>query len=431
MVKVLLHGNLDLDHSRVPRRTQDVGNAKGRVGYFDFIKRGGLREVLDAVKVPLHVSTTGMDLLVLKRLDPKLLENLNPNVIFTKGPFSHIMPSAYPGLRGVALSFGDRAVRECLGNRVSPIGFVSEYDFWSGLVHDAVKARWEATLVNEEQQRPFLRHELDDGRSVEDIVRVMGDDGQYSMPTFIARSNEKDKYNLSGIAHEVFSGLKRPEEFVEELRKAVELAGQRGFQTVTFLTDLEVILLSQLFNADGTTLTDARLDTWIGFQEALANSGLEIEGIRKSEDLGKYVGRDLRRVILPPRDLNPKWTDPRQDEFKQRVRSLVDRTLESGDSYKIGALLIAVGPYAESAIFGVLRPPAKGKKGRILDGREGELRILPDMNRYLEQAHILHSLEQGHFTVSEFISGLPKPVQEYLTLVHDILREEVVPLIEK
>jgi len=260
--------------------------------YRKMLKDGGFLTMLQAIRVPVELSVQAEDISFLATANPAIVEEMrsNPKISMLQGPYTHTLPSFFPGTTWGQLALGKKVLKHYLGEKLSWVGSLPEVDVSTFVMPFLKQAGWSGILVLEDLHYTYEYRKETDTR-----IPLTGKTILRSGKTpLIVAVGEK----LRDIYNKFYRGFTTAKEFLDALE---DKATESKLNFVIFYIDFEV---PQVNAING----NSRLDLWEEFYQTLADSSMNFCHFQdpKVKRFIQGVAREMPETQIDPRPM-PKW----------------------------------------------------------------------------------------------------------------------------
>ena len=260
--------------------------------YREMLEGGEFLTMLQAIRVPIELSVQAEDISFLATVNPAIVEEIrsNPKISVLHGPYTHTLPSFFPGTLQRQLALGKKVLEHHLKEKLSWVGSLPEVDVSTSIMPFLKKAGWGSVLVLEDLHYTYEYRKETDTRiplTGKTILRFG------KMPLIVAAGER-----LRDIYHKFYRGFATAEEFLSALK---DKAAASKFNFVIFYIDFEI---PQVNAING----NSRLDLWKEFCQALADSSMSFCHFQDPEvkRFIQSVSREMPETQIDSRPM-PKW----------------------------------------------------------------------------------------------------------------------------
>jgi len=406
---------LNVDHSDVPTKT-----------WLRMTKPDGDLEVMcEAIHyadIPIVWSTQGIDLDLLHKRNPGLLQDLStdPNITFTGGIYTHALPSFHPETLDLQLAYAKQAF---YNNKIAsaPIGMFPEFDVPSGLIGTCSSkgVGWSYILLQNSVNQ-FYDHRLN-YNSTElpqncDLVTIKNALGQSIRGIVTQGPAPRDAFL------KMLRGYVSPADMVDCLVEESVRAGERGSPLMAFLIDLESVQINQ-------TEQNPAMQYFIDYVQELdhANKSGKLPLTGFDSSLVDLLDEHFKDSNVPTVTLNtrkkPKWLIS-EDEYNitDRLKSIPVHDLPpyhqlTALAAQVSDLHSAQASYRKAEDGVIVRLPIKLPNGEVI---EKHIPIGGDKNRISEVRHLVEVVERELLVIDNSSIELSSASKEKMQAFHNV-----------
>lgn len=381
-----------------------------------------------AADIPVVWSTQGIDLDLMQVRNPGLIQKLHDskNITFTQGLYSHALPSFFSEHLDLQFAAGKNSMIRNLGNRISPVIMVSEFDVNQGMIPQAVNAGGSYILLHA-GSGPNAPNKLYNDGVISDkkLARLSDESGKSSITGIVTEGPGVDRKYLG-----MLDGFVTPQEVVQALISEANSARAKGYPMTSWLTDFEGIQIG------ARDVAKANFELFVNELSKAHKSGtLELSGFdgetlgeiddymleHKSEPCLNLSSRPKGKWKTEPSGKGKKWENIRGGKFFDAVKNM---DVYSLSEYHRLAYLWVGG----SDVYSALSDFGKSEDGIVRmvpfkkDGVEvkDQVFLQGDANRVAEVEHVIAAIKDQKPVNLESVIELSPESKEKMGALHKV-----------